>query len=168
MDKNTLWALGIILFVGFLGWFLFTQNTTELAVDETLSEEENQEEIKETEQNTQPRTQAPPRTQPVQIEQKPIQEIPEGTVSYTNSGFMPNTITVTAGNSISFVNNSDMALRIVSEPEYGETAYKGLHQSKSEPKGSVFTFTFTQVGTWSYTNLNNKNHIGFITVLPQP
>lgn len=165
MDKNTLWAVAIIAFVVLLGWFVFSQDSqTNLETDEQVTE--NEDDTAQTETQN-PSTPSQTTTQPP-VQQKPLQEIPEGTVYYTNSGFSPSTIVVTAGNAISFVNKSDTALRIIPNPEFGETAYKGLRQSTSVPKGSVFVFSFTQIGTWGYQNLNNKNHTGFVTVLPQP
>lgn len=167
MDKNTLWAIGIIVFVALLSLFIINKNGDVSNTDTNSTEQTNDIETPTpTGSKTQKKTNT--YTQTKTIKQAPPQQIPEGTVFYTNSGFNPINITVTAGNAVKFVNNSDGALRVISNPQYGKTSYSGLDQTKSEPKGSIYIFTFTKVGVWGYENINNKNHTGFITVLPQP
>lgn len=86
-------------------------------------------------------------------------------ITYTNQGFVPNSVEVKAGTSVRFINKSDGAMRIwsvenASVPNY----YADLKQSGSVGNGGVFDFTFPRAGTWLYQNLNNTSKVGVVIV----
>ncbi len=79
-------------------------------------------------------------------------------VTYTESGFSPSTITVKAGESITFRNESNSVMWVKSETQGGFDAGAGV------AKGGVYTFKFSQAGTWTFTNNTHMQHQGTIVV----
>lgn len=92
------------------------------------------------------------------------QPLPSGVVlvSYTDAGFVPNTLEVKRGNVVRFVNNSNRSLWVITTVD----TYSAFDQGKSVGKGGIFEFTFAQTGAWGYKNLNSSSHTGTIIVLP--
>jgi len=86
------------------------------------------------------------------------------TVRYTSTGFVPNTITVTRGQGVKFINDTGLAFWVVSNDHPGHSIYPGFDQGRSLGKGGVYTFTFNDPGTWKYHNENNLNHGGTVIV----
>lgn len=97
--------------------------------------------------------------------------IPSGrlTVIYTNSGFSPTILEVRAGQPIDFINKSNGTLWVTANfhPILKDQRYSEFDSGKSIPSGGIYSFTPTLIGFWGYKNLNNDNHLGSITVLPQ-
>ncbi len=86
------------------------------------------------------------------------------TVRYTTSGFSPKSITINRGEAIKFINDTNQTMWVASDPHPIHTLYPGFDEGKSVGKGGVFTFTFTDAGTWSYHNHNKSTHAGTIIV----
>ncbi|OIO31039.1 hypothetical protein AUJ77_00875 [Candidatus Nomurabacteria bacterium CG1_02_43_90] len=84
-------------------------------------------------------------------------------VSYTSYGFRPATLTINAGKSVHFVNNSNKAMSI-SSADLNSNVYGGLNQSKTVGKGGTYDFTFVAEGNWAYINRNNPGDKGLIIV----
>jgi|GEM_PF-3184169 len=90
-------------------------------------------------------------------------------VTYTDSGFIPPVVEVTAGGSVTFINSSSKPLWVTSEnhPTAKAQIYRGFDQGKSVPSGGTYIFNFTQVGVWGYKNLNLGDHLGAVSVVEQ-
>ena len=90
-------------------------------------------------------------------------------VTYTDLGFIPPVVQVTAGGSINFINSSSKPLWVtsVSSPTAEFEVYRGLDQGKSISTGGSYVFSFTQIGVWGYTNLNQESHLGAVFVVEQ-
>ena len=90
-------------------------------------------------------------------------------VTYGNNGFSPVFTQVKAGEAVRFVNNSSRAMMITSttKPPSEQIFYSGFSQDSSSGNGGTWTYLFTQVGAWGYTNSNYPSHAGTILVLPQ-
>mgnify|MGYP001565997883 CR=1 FL=1 len=90
-------------------------------------------------------------------------------VTYGNNGFSPVFTQVKAGEAVRFMNNSSRAMMIKSttKPPSDQVFYSGFSQDSSVGKGGTWTYLFTQVGAWGYTNSNYPSHAGTILVLPQ-
>lgn len=89
----------------------------------------------------------------------------EHTVTYTDSGFSPSTITINAGESITFINNSSDQMSVASNPHPAHTIYPEFDQYKTSQQGALeFTFAFTKVGTWKYHNHLNPGDGGTVIV----
>ncbi|MDO8590851.1 MAG: hypothetical protein Q7R65_02635, partial [bacterium] len=90
-------------------------------------------------------------------------------VELTAEGFVPSSLEIKRGESIEFLNSSDMAMVIHTNDASPESTYPGFSQ-ESEPlgKGGKFFFAFTTPGVWPYynlnTNLNGPKYQGVIIV----
>jgi plastocyanin len=79
-------------------------------------------------------------------------------VTYTEAGFSPSTITIKAGDTITFKNESNAVMWVKSDTQGGFDAGSGV------AKGGLFTFKFTQAGTWTFANNSHMQHTGTIVV----
>jgi len=100
------------------------------------------------------------------------------TVTYTDSGYSPATVTISAGQAVTFVNNSSRQMWIASAGHPTHTAYSGTTLSEHCPdaantsfdacqgvaKGQSWSFTFTKTGTWKYHNHLRTSDFGTIVV----
>ena len=110
---------------------------------------------------------------------RPGQSNPSGTsgstkvgmrkVVYTDSGFSPFLVELTAGEEIEFVNKSSGGLWVTTKqhPTAGDQSYEAFDTGRTLKQGETFVFAFTQLGTWGYKNLNNDAHLGAVVVTPQ-
>ncbi len=103
--------------------------------------------------------------------------LPKGTggeknIEITGSGFSPSTMTVDAGNTVTFINKD-------SKPHWPASAVHPSHGAYPEPggcigsrfdackglnNGEVWKFTFNQKGTWKYHDHLNPGLTGTVVV----
>ncbi|MDO8620176.1 MAG: hypothetical protein Q7R64_02405 [bacterium] len=80
-------------------------------------------------------------------------------VNLTNTGFVPEAVSIAKGESIRFVNRSGSAMRILSSTEYA-----GLSQEKSVGLGGTYELTFPSAGSWTFSNGQTAKFFGVVTV----
>ena len=80
-------------------------------------------------------------------------------VSITKKGYIPGTMTVKVGTTVTWSNASSGAETVTSD-----TA--GVFDSGPINAGALFTYTFTQAGTFTYHSTNSTTLKGSITVTP--
>lgn len=99
-------------------------------------------------------------------------------VRYTNEGYVPSTMTIEAGETITFKNESRRAMWTASAMHPTHAVYDGTNLSEhcdnknettfdeceSSQPGEEWSFTFTKTGTWKYHNHVNPVHSGAIVV----
>lgn len=85
------------------------------------------------------------------------------TVTYTNDGFSPASVTVPSGSALRIVNNSDEAVGPRSDPHPAHNLNPELNFSDIEP-GQSATMVLTEQGTWGYHNTLKEDHRGTVTV----
>lgn len=96
-------------------------------------------------------------------------------VTYTSNGFSPETVTVSVGDTVRFVNNSGNNMWVASDMHPTHADYDGTSLSQHCPdptntsfdqceSGEEYTFTFTKTGTWNYHNHVRASHSGTIIV----
>ena len=73
-------------------------------------------------------------------------------VKYTTGGFSPKSVSVTAGQSVEFVNESGNFMWVASAVHPTHTKLPEFDQKSSSIKGTSYSFTFTKAGNWSYHN----------------
>ncbi len=83
-------------------------------------------------------------------------------VTLTNTGFVPQAVTIAKGESVRFVNRSDYAMRIISTVASAE--YSGLNQEKSVGFGGTYGLTFPKPGTYAFGNGKASAFIGVVNV----
>ncbi len=86
------------------------------------------------------------------------------TVTYTNTGFSPATITIKAGETVQFVNNSSSQMWVASDPHPSHTGLTGFDAKKGYKQGETYSFTFTKAGTFGYHNHLSDSNDGTIIV----
>ncbi len=86
------------------------------------------------------------------------------TVRYTNSGYEPRELRITAGETVTFINESDDTVWTASAPHPAHTNYPGFDELKASNPGESYSFTFTETGAWRYHNHVNPGQMGSIIV----
>lgn len=74
------------------------------------------------------------------------------TVTYTNDGFSPAELTVKAGTTVTFINQSSAPMWIASGAHPTHLLYPEFDAKASVPKGGSYSFTFNKTGTHPYHN----------------
>src|SRR3989344_9541093 len=162
MNTNTLISLIVIFaLIGVGGFFLLNRDGSEnLPPEETATTETP------TENGT---TQTPP---PAGTGGQMAE--PQATViTYSDTGFSPNSITIRRGDAVSFVNKSAQQMWVGADPHPVHTSYDGTSRTEHCPStfsfdqcaaGTSYEFTFTKKGTWSYHNHLRPQDLGTIIV----
>ena len=99
------------------------------------------------------------------------------TVTYTDQGFSPKTVTINSGDSVTFVNKSANPMWVASGVHPVHTEYDGTtRETHCAPgyagpapfdecgTGTSFTFTFTKTGSWDYHNHADAGMTGLVVV----
>ena len=85
------------------------------------------------------------------------------TITYTNSGFSPASVTVPAGSTVRVVNESDEAIAPSSDSHPEHTDNPEINFGDI-PAGSSGTIVVSEKGTWGYHNHFKDDHKGTIVV----
>lgn len=88
-------------------------------------------------------------------------------VMYTDAGFSPATVTVSAGTTVTWSNQSSHALWVIDSSKTTDTCptNKGtLNECQLILSGGSYSFTATTPGTITYTNKENARDKGSITI----
>lgn len=86
------------------------------------------------------------------------------TVTYTNSGFSPSSLTIKQGDTVNFVNQSDRDFWPASNDHPNHTIYSDFDARDEIESGGSYSFTFERVGAWGYHNHELEGHTGTIVV----
>lgn len=86
------------------------------------------------------------------------------TVEYTDNGFVPKSISIKAGESVTWVNKASDDFWVASNPHPSHTDYPGFDALKEIPVGGMHSFTFAKVGKWGYHNHLNHTEGGTVVV----
>lgn len=85
------------------------------------------------------------------------------TITYTDDGFEPDSLTVKAGSAIRIENKSSMSLAFNSDDHPTHTDQGELNVG-DVPRGGSQEFTVTEKGTWGFHNHDNATHSGKLIV----
>ena len=88
----------------------------------------------------------------------------QATVTYTDSGYTPATVTVKKGTKVTFKNESTKSMWTASGVHPTHQLLPGFDQLKSVAKGGMYEYTFSKVGTWKYHNHVNPTDVGTVVV----
>lgn len=100
------------------------------------------------------------------------------TVTLTNEGFSPKTVTIKKGQTVTWLNQASMDMWVASSVHPVHSAYSGTTLQQHCPdaqnssfdacqgfsKGSTYSFTFDKVGSWNYHNHLDPNQTGTVVV----
>ena len=82
-------------------------------------------------------------------------------VKYTDRGFEPNSVTISKGDTVCWLNQSTQGMHVASNDHPVHDDYPGFDQLGS---GGVYSFTFDKTGTWGYHNHLNHTVMGTVIV----
>lgn len=85
------------------------------------------------------------------------------TITYTDGGFEPASVTVKSGDRIRIENKSSSSLSFNSDEHPTHTDQSELNVG-NVAQGSSREFTVSETGTWGYHNHDNSSHTGEIVV----
>jgi plastocyanin len=86
------------------------------------------------------------------------------TVTYTNDGFTPASLTIKQGDTVEFVNRSDRDFHPASNDHPDHTIYPEFDARDEIEPGGSYSFTFERAGSWGYHNHELEGHTGTIVV----
>ncbi len=99
-------------------------------------------------------------------------------VTYTDSGYLPSELTIKAGDTVTFKNESSLGMWTASAMHPSHTVYSGtslqehcpdaantsFDECTSAQPGQSWSFTFSKTGTWEYHNHVKAHDFGKIIV----
>lgn len=159
MNTKALWAVLIIVIVLIGAWYAFAKKDMPTAETETGAP-----------------TSTPATSDSVPSGASPADDAATVTVTYQDTGFSPGTVTVNAGDTVRFVNQSSRGMWVAADEHPTHTEYDGtalgahcplggsFDQCRSASAGGSFEFTFTKAGTFSYHNHVRAADNGTVTV----
>ncbi len=89
----------------------------------------------------------------------------EASVTVTNDGFTPKEVTIKKGGRVTWTNNSDSKVRVVSAFHPTHLEYPEFNDLTGMEKGETYSFTFERSGSWGYHNHLNPSRIGKVVVV---
>lgn len=90
----------------------------------------------------------------------------KASVEYTSQGFVPSSVTIKAGGTVTWTNKDTDPFWVASNPHPTHTDYPGFDALKNIPTNGTYSFTFTKSGTWGYHNHLNPSQTGTVIVQP--
>ena len=106
------------------------------------------------------------------------------TITYTDSGFSPKSVSVPSGTTITFINKSKERMWVASDPHPAHSGYdsstrtqhcdgayvgaKPFDECSGAGKDGSFSFTFAKTGSWGYHNHAHDEMSGTIVVTAAP
>jgi plastocyanin len=88
------------------------------------------------------------------------------TIFFTTKGFVPQSVVITHGEEVRFVNKTSLTMRVGSQVQSGtsSTYYSSISDPKSQPKGGTYQIALTQPGVWSYYSMTGDPFAGLVVV----
>lgn len=164
MDGRTLGILVVIIVIAG-GWYLFSGNTAKAPAPETAV------------------TNQMPAIDGTTPETVVENAAPSVTVTYTDQGYSPASVTIPAGTTVTFVNQSSKNMWVASAMHPTHAVYSGTNldqhcpdttnsafdQCAGSAAGTSFSFTFNKEGTWKYhDHIDSKKYGTIIVTAPTP
>lgn len=101
---------------------------------------------------------------PVSQNKESVKSTYDYIVTLTNKGYNPEKIEIRAGQTVRFLNNSNFAMRIASNPYPTQDIYSEMNQNITVGKGGFYDFMFLKVGAWGYHNHTSPTQSGVVIV----
>lgn len=144
--KKALIILAVVIVAG--AGFMLTREDKDADNNQTTN-------TSNTSPQPEPSATTPPPVESTDVESK--------TITYTDDGFSPNTLTVNSGDTLTIRNTSSDSLQFDSDPHPQHTANPELNVDLVE-SGESKTFKVTAKGSHGYHNHLRSEHTGKITV----
>lgn len=85
-------------------------------------------------------------------------------VEYTPNGFVPKSITVKVGTTVTWTNKDTDDVWVASAPHPQHTDLPGFDALKGYKTGESYSYTFTKAGNWKYHNHLDPKNFGAVVV----
>ncbi len=85
-------------------------------------------------------------------------------VTYTDSGFAPQTVAVKVGTTVAFMNESSIGMWVISVTDSTHQQLPGFDQQRNVSKGGSYEYTFTKTGSWKYSNQTKSSDTAQVVV----
>lgn len=85
-------------------------------------------------------------------------------ITYTTDGFAPAVLSITAGDTVTFVNKSKETFWPASNDHPTHTAYPEFDAKTEIAAGKTYEFIFTKEGAWGYHNHLDSKMMGVVVV----
>ncbi|MBI4089066.1 hypothetical protein HY415_03145 [Candidatus Kaiserbacteria bacterium] len=159
MNRNPIGVIIVLVIVVAGGWYLFSRTPTKEPAPEGTATSQTP-----TVDDTAPETVA---------ENAAVSGV---TVTYTDQGFSPASITIPAGATVTFMNQSAKNMWVASAMHPEHTVYSGTSLAQHCPDttgtafdecaagvpGSSFSFTFNKEGSWKYHDHIDSTKFGTV------
>lgn len=86
------------------------------------------------------------------------------TITYGQNGYSPASVTIKAGTTVNFVNGGGGGMWTASDDHPAHTKLPGFDARRNYTNGQIYSYTFTQVGSWRYHNHLNASDSGTVIV----
>jgi plastocyanin len=86
------------------------------------------------------------------------------TVSYASTGFSPSSITIKAGDTVTFTNGTSSKMWVASDPHPQHTDFSDFDAGKGYEAGTSYSYTFMEAGTFTYHDHLHSSMRGTVTV----
>lgn len=157
--KKILLTVGVLV-VMLVGWMVFQNNNGGIVVDAPTP------------------TVSPTLTASSKLTASPTPVVSKNIITYTDSGYVPNTITIKKGETVIWKNESGMKMWTASAVHPTHKAYSGTDIAACGTQtllpmfdacagivsGQSWSFKFDNMGTWGYHNHSNASHWGKVVV----
>lgn len=90
--------------------------------------------------------------------------VSKAVVEHKNEAFVPKSITVKVGTTVTFINQENDPMWVASAVHPTHQELPGFDQLLSVGKGGSYSYTFTQKGSWKYHNHLQPSHTGVVVV----
>jgi len=161
MNKTVLWVLAVVIVAG--GWYLYSSTPAQ--------------EAGETNEGTGGivASQAvPAEGADTSVTEMVVSKIPDVVITFTDSGFVPSSVTVKKGQTVRWMNNAGSKVWPASAVHPEHSAYPQKSASdclgssfdacKGLAQGESWDFTFNYVGEWKFHNHLNAAQRGAVNV----
>ncbi len=177
MNKNIITII-IVLVVLIGGYFLLRNTNQSLPTLPPTPPENTLTQPSKTEKPNlleEPLNQSQNQEQPSTPIASPQENEQEYVVIYTDNGYLPNTLIIEKGKTVTFKNQSSKPMWTASDLHPSHRVYAGTDLQEHCPDtegrafdqcvaGDIYEFTFNKTGTWKYHNHLNAAHTGTIIV----
>ncbi len=85
-------------------------------------------------------------------------------IMYTDQGFVPATVEVSAGTTVNFINQSSGQMWVASNPHPVHTDLGGFDERQAVAKGGSYSYTFNTAGNWGFHNHMSPSATGTVIV----
>ena len=129
------------------------ETTTEPTTEEEMMEDESMEEEEMMENESMEEEEM---MENESMEEEDTMESEETIVEISEDGFDPSDAQITAGDTVTWMNNDSIAHTIIDD--------EGVFDSEEIEPGESYSYTFDEAGTYTYTSSEDETFEGMITV----